>query len=326
MSNSTSECSLPKKSGSSSNRFRFSIPRNNKNKQQQKPEPVKQDVSKVDSYDSISPIPISVENLNNLLFSFTPKMQVDSYDSISPISTENKGSKSCESGEKPYFILENLWQSFKEWSAYGLEVPLTLNHNERIVQYFVPYLSAIQLYIEDEGLDKKPNEESGTSMTSNKTPHKLVYKYFEHALPHVRLPLTDQASTLAKEDPCIKNLKSSELSPRSWFSVAWYPIYRIPLGLTMKNLDASFLTYHKLSTDFKIKTLPERRDGKLKMSLPSFGLTTYKVKGSILPFPAASESSLLNSLLKAADDWLENLEVSHYDHNHFVKNGKQWVD
>ncbi|CAL5208871.1 unnamed protein product [Lathyrus oleraceus] len=332
MSNSTSKCSLPKRSGSNSNRFKFFIPRNNKNIQQQNAaEPIKQDVSQVDLYksispvkqdvlqvvsnESISPIPISVKNLNNILSSFTPKLQ-----------TKSKGSKSSESVEKPYFVLENLWDSFKEWSAYGIDVPLTLNEDEHVIQYFVPYLSAIQLYVEDEGLAKKASEESGTSVPSNKTPHKLVYKYFEHVLPFARLPLTDQVSTLAKEDPCIKNLKSSELSSRSWFSVAWYPIYRIPLGPTMKNLSASFLTYHKLSTDFKIKTQPEMRGGKLIMSLPSFGLTTNKVKGSILPFPEASESRLLNSHLKAAADWSKNLEVNHYDHNHFVKNGKQWVE
>ncbi|XP_058755979.1 uncharacterized protein LOC131629200 [Vicia villosa] len=133
MSNSTSKCSLPMKSGSSSNRFKFFIPRNNKNKQQQNPEPVNQDVSQVESYESVSPVSASVKNSNNL--------------------TVGKGSKTPENAEKPYFVLEDLWECFKEWSAYGVNVPLTLSDHEHVIQYFAPYISAIQLYVEDQELE-----------------------------------------------------------------------------------------------------------------------------------------------------------------------------
>ncbi|KAJ6321283.1 hypothetical protein OIU77_011387 [Salix suchowensis] len=47
-----------------------------------------------------------------------------------------------------YFVLGDLWESFKEWSAYGAGVPLLLNGSETVVQYYVPYLSGIQLYID----------------------------------------------------------------------------------------------------------------------------------------------------------------------------------
>ncbi|CAK8572752.1 unnamed protein product [Lathyrus sativus] len=266
----------------------------------------------------------SLNNLNSLLSSLTPFVDVK-FSSES----ESKGSKTSDSGEKSYFVLEDLWESFKKWSAYGVEVKFNLNSDEPVLQYFVPYLSAIQLYAADEELDQKSSEKTGDSVSSKETTHKVLYEYFETHSPYVRLPLTKKVSDLAKEDPCIKNLKSSEISPRSWFSVAWYPIYRIPNGPTLKDIEASFLTYHKLSTQFKRKTRPEISDSDkklLKTRLRVFGLTTYKVKGSILPFPAASESPRLNSLLKAADDWLENLKVSHCDHYHFVKTGKQWVD
>lgn len=46
----------------------------------------------------------------------------------------------------PYFALGDLWESFKEWSAYGAGVPLVLNGSDSVVQYYVPYLSGIQLY------------------------------------------------------------------------------------------------------------------------------------------------------------------------------------
>lgn len=45
-----------------------------------------------------------------------------------------------------YFVLGDLWDSFREWSAYGAGVPLLMNYSDSVVQYYVPYLSGIQLY------------------------------------------------------------------------------------------------------------------------------------------------------------------------------------
>ena len=47
---------------------------------------------------------------------------------------------------RPYFLLGDLWESFREWSAYGAGVPLVLNGSDSVIQYYVPYLSAIQLF------------------------------------------------------------------------------------------------------------------------------------------------------------------------------------
>jgi hypothetical protein len=49
---------------------------------------------------------------------------------------------------QPYFVLGDLWESFKEWSAYGAGVPLVLSGNESVTQYYNVSLSAIQLYID----------------------------------------------------------------------------------------------------------------------------------------------------------------------------------
>jgi hypothetical protein len=43
-------------------------------------------------------------------------------------------------------MLNDLWETFKEWSAYGAGVPLVLDEGDSVVQYYVPYLSGIQLY------------------------------------------------------------------------------------------------------------------------------------------------------------------------------------
>lgn len=45
-----------------------------------------------------------------------------------------------------YFTLGDLWDCFSEWSAYGVGTPVVLNNGETVSQYYVPYLSAIQIY------------------------------------------------------------------------------------------------------------------------------------------------------------------------------------
>ncbi|OIW12982.1 hypothetical protein TanjilG_15431 [Lupinus angustifolius] len=60
-----------------------------------------------------------------------------------------KGHRTPQSNADPWFFLEDLWESFIESSAFGVEVPLIVNGSDSIQQYYVPYLSAIQLYSEE---------------------------------------------------------------------------------------------------------------------------------------------------------------------------------
>ncbi|KAG2400106.1 uncharacterized protein HKW66_Vig0100400 [Vigna angularis] len=55
-------------------------------------------------------------------------------------------------------------ESFKEWSAYGAGVPLVLDQRQFFVQYYVPYLLAIQLYGQS---DKKSNTKSRYTSEDN---------------------------------------------------------------------------------------------------------------------------------------------------------------
>lgn len=57
-----------------------------------------------------------------------------------------RGFRTCDEESQPYFELGDLWESFREWSAYGVGVPLILNDSDSVVQYYVPYLSGIQIY------------------------------------------------------------------------------------------------------------------------------------------------------------------------------------
>jgi len=62
--------------------------------------------------------------------------------------TNSRRWKTREAELHPYFVLGDLWESFKEWSAYGAGVPIVLNGSESVTQYYNVSLSAIQLYID----------------------------------------------------------------------------------------------------------------------------------------------------------------------------------
>ncbi|XP_038974100.1 uncharacterized protein LOC103718163 isoform X3 [Phoenix dactylifera] len=220
-------------------------------------------------------------NLDRFLESTTPVVPVQYFP-----NTSVRGWRNC--GEsKPYFCLGDLWESFKEWSAYGAGVPLVLNGSDRVVQYYVPYLSAIQLYADPsrpslrlrrpgEESDGEPYLDTSSEDSSESEADRLrermaslgttshlgqegflsddgeacnpailpVFEYLERDPPYGREPLADKISILASKFPELKTYKSCDLLPFSWMSVAWYPIYRIPTGPTLKDLDACFLTFH----------------------------------------------------------------------------------
>lgn len=274
---------------------------------------------------------------------------------------------------QPFFILGDLWESFREWSVYGVGVPLPWNGCDSVVQYYVPSLSGIQLYIDPSRhtLDRRrPGEESDTTNSSRDTcsdsdseygggdrgtnaiqgswnqkntigqghsrqgrnstslespvdqddvanpPGRLVFEYFERELPFHREPLADKMLTLASRFPELKTYRSCDLTQSSWISVAWYPIYRIPVGPTLQNVDACFLTFHSL-------TKPVRggegvRDYGNKLLLPSFGLVSYKFKVPEWNGNGVHEGQKVNSLLHSADNWIRRLQVNHPDFNFFT--------
>lgn len=284
----------------------------------------------------------------------------------------------CRAGA-PYYELADLWEAFGEWSAYGAGVPLLLNGTDGVVQYYVPFLSAIQLYgsrlpsssktkscrylnegsdgdnapetssdVSNESDNDNDNERSIGRTTqclaenictdqerlssddcdsSNQEPPP-VFQYMEHDAPYGRQPLADMISVFACKFPDLNTYKSCDLLPSSWISVAWYPIYRIPTGPTLQDLDACFLTFHSLSTtpDGTISGCPETNNlhnSKVasvpgKITLPLIGLASYKLNGSLWTSNQHHEQQLTTSLLKAADDWLCQRQVDHPDYRFFL--------
>ncbi|KAL2540463.1 Protein of unknown function (DUF789) [Abeliophyllum distichum] len=346
-------------------------------------------LSKRDSVRSVSPAPppVDVTNLDRLMESVTPFIPAQCV-------SEARGWRTRKAVSHPFYCLEDLWESLKEWSVYGAGVPLVLNEKDRIIQYYVPYLSGIQLYIDSKKPPsqlRRPGEESDAESSretssagssdceadrSSKTivdglrnqqnlvnsnclrlnrpplrdklvlnsssdeaeisnsPGLLLFEYLEQEQPHNRRPLTDKISVLASQFPELKRYRSCDLLPASWMSVAWYPIYRIPIGQTLHDLEASFLTFHSLSTHSRSNIWPQFHaantrqvhgivDPSSKISLPVFGLASYKLKGSILSPCAAHECEQENSLLQAADNWLRSLQVILPDYQFFLAHYSQ---
>ncbi|CAN8324693.1 unnamed protein product [Cochlearia groenlandica] len=280
--------------------------------------------------------------------------------------TSNKSRRTCEPEYCPYFLLNDLWDSFEEWSAYGLGVPLLLNGIDSVVQYYVPYLSGIQIYEdpsracsskrrsreESDGdssrdmcsngssdcrdishnlhrvsLEEKPSvgSSSDESEACVNSLGDLVFEYLEAATPFTRQPLTDKITNLSTQFPGLKTYRSCDLSSSSWLSVAWYPIYRIPLGQSLQNLYACFLTFHSLSTSSQSTSHvdSQRISSKPKLPLPTFGLASYKMKMSVwCPDSDVDENQRVGSMLRAADEWLRRLKVVLPDFRHFAsRNG-----
>ncbi|CAL0322645.1 unnamed protein product [Lupinus luteus] len=260
-----------------------------------------------------------------------------------------------------YFTLGDLWKSYDEWSAYGAGVPISLTCGETLVQYYVPYLSAIQIFTsnsfreevelgdnetrdscsdsfsEESECDKlwrwdgTSSEEGGFEQDclwhlNDRLGH-LYCQYFERSTPYGRVPLIDKITELAQRYPALMSLRSVDLSPATWMAVSWYPIYHIPMGRTIKDLSTCFLTYHTLSSSFQDMELDDDFGGGQKkkkegenISLPAFGLATYKMQGGNVWISGNSgrDQEKLVSLQSVADSWLKQLRVQHHDFNHFT--------
>ncbi|CAN8266985.1 unnamed protein product [Cochlearia groenlandica] len=177
------------------------------------------------------------------------------------------------------------------------------------------------LSLRDQHQEESSSDDGGETLSSR---GRLIFEYLERDRPYIREPLSDKVSDLAAQFPELKTLRSCDLLPSSWFSVAWYPIYRIPTGPTLKDLDACFLTYHSLHTPFKgpgsaqPMSLVQPRESE-KMPLPVFGLASYKLSGSVWTHNGGSEYKLANSLFQAADKWLRSCHVSHPDFLFFCR-------
>ncbi|RRT81585.1 hypothetical protein B296_00005330 [Ensete ventricosum] len=68
-------------------------------------------------------------------------------------------------------------------------------------------------------------------------------------------------------------------------------------------------------------TYPKDNNCVPKISIPAFGLASYKFKNSLWTNTEGRERQLRVSLLQAADNWLRLLHVDHPDYQFFVSDG-----
>ncbi|XP_029123028.1 uncharacterized protein [Elaeis guineensis] len=260
-----------------------------------------------------------------------------------------------------FFNLRDLWNQYAEWSAYGAGAEVLLHDADSADQYYVPYLSAIQIYTnksrassrngvnncwsngsayrklvnprgsavrEDTGFDhegiRQAQEQFGY----------LYCQFIENSSPYERPPLLEKVRELANIYPGLMSFKSAELSPASWMSVAWYPIYHIPSRRNVKDLSACFLTYVSLTPSCQdpmqgttSKRVSYTRDGKSRsnseeksncIGLYPFGLATYRARGKLWTNPETGDNERVVSLYNAADSWLRQLKIVHNDFNFFT--------
>lgn len=76
-------------------------------------------------------------------------------------------------------------------------------------------------------------------------------------------------------------------------------------------------------TETPVAMYPNEMDSSTKISLPAFGLASYKVKGSIWIQNGEREHTLSCSLKQAAENRLRNLQVNHPDFQFFSSHGIQ---
>jgi hypothetical protein len=145
------------------------------------------------------------------------------------------------------------------------------------------------------------------------------------------LQITDLSQDFEPQYNPLRILRSVDLLPNSWLSVAWYPIYRIPTGPTLRDLAACFLTYHSLSTPMNgtsegarqlpscsepcdMPTLCSRETSRLE--LRAFGLTSYKLRGALWTSNVERRQATL--LQNSASVHLKQLDVEHPDYIFFT--------
>ncbi|KAL6842032.1 hypothetical protein ACP4OV_028011 [Aristida adscensionis] len=188
--------------------------------------------------------------------------------------------------------LSSVWEWYEEPGCFGLEVEINRSLRSdssgtysvsEFSTYYVPSLSAIQLFGQSKKLDNKFDRKEESSMLSTKH-ERLMFEYIELEMPSSRPPLfikikqlVDGMSSQMIGDPeMLESLQLCDLHPASWFCVAWYPIYPIPHG----SCRAAFLTYHCLGQLVpQTSSSDMAADGPTHVICPVVGLLSYNSKG-----------------------------------------------
>ncbi|KAI3937131.1 hypothetical protein MKX01_015346 [Papaver californicum] len=144
----------------------------------------------------------------------------------------------------------------------------------------------------------------------------LLFEFFETDGPQRRKPLYDKVMDLVKGgtsnhkvfgDPSnLECMNLHDLHPASWYSVAWYPIYRIPEG----KFRASFLTYHSLGYLVQRCSIDSECNDQSSIVSPVLGLESYNTHGECWFCPNKPiENSKANAVFNSSDILKERLKT-----------------
>ncbi|TVU15122.1 hypothetical protein EJB05_38625, partial [Eragrostis curvula] len=291
-------------------------------------------------------------NLKCFLDSITPIVQTYTEAKVPFLPFQNSNGEMIADGVK-YYYLADLWNRFYEWSACGVGTSVRLPSGEAVIQYFVPYLSAIQLYtnesdapvsqrnlgwhsnnniVHDTRFDvynqhvarnwmdnigyETPSHmyKIGDERSTSTCKEELFFKYFELDSPYERMPFVDKLSC---EFPDLTSLRSIDLSPSSWMSIYWYPLGHVP-ARNKKDLGTCFLTYHSLSTSEEFVVADSGHSSNY-VALAPFGLATHKMDTGLWASPNSGDQERIASLIEAAQSWIRKHDIQHRDFNFFSR-------
>jgi hypothetical protein len=81
----------------------------------------------------------------------------------------------------------------------------------------------------------------------------------------------------------------------------------------------SIFLYVDMDLEDDIESGDRKRKEGQGISLPPFGLATYKMQGNVwVSSSCGRDQERLVSLLSVADSWLKQLRVQHHDFNYFT--------
>ncbi|GAB4817490.1 hypothetical protein N2152v2_004536 [Parachlorella kessleri] len=237
-------------------------------------------------------------------------------------------------GDFAEMTLADVWRFYEVPSMFGQEVVTLGGPRGPAASYYLPYLSAVQLFCS--GAEPGTGNSScapaaadvgseGSAAQDHFPPHQqppqqqqqqpvfsfpggleewpehmhLQYQWFAGGHVGERVPLdphldalcgSSSGSVLVARDSSHPLLATRivDLHPYSWFSVAWYPIMRIPEA----PLDARFLTYHSLASLWELACEARaRRDSQASIAAPAIAASGAASQPAVQPCSCRPEGN-----------------------------------
>ncbi|KAE8693726.1 Detected protein of unknown function [Hibiscus syriacus] len=298
-----------------------------------------------------------LSNLDRLMEAVTPFVPAYCFS-----EEKYRGWETLETDFSSYYCLSDLWECFSEWSAYGLGVPLVLNRIDSVKQYYVPYLSGIQLsysmywlssmqlravcltlgdMISEDGNAESLRETSCAGISDSETDRR-VKGGVDGAWAQHNSQSTNISHMCSSSDE-VEVGKSTRQLVFEYFEQEQphqrKPLYDMASSHVISSLASQFpgIRMYRSSdllpatgtvkNQLQYPASSSRKvigvDESTNIPLPVFGLASYKLKGSILTPVGGQEWQQASSLLQAADHWLQCLQVQHPDFHFFVSHNSQ---